>query len=120
MRHARDATTGQDAHAVAHLELFIRRLGDGDHPATVELDGDLDALLAGCPFLRRGTGDTAGDGAEDGTDDGALATTDFAAGDAAHGGAGHGTDTGFGAFKLYFTHRFHHAHLYFLNTARLF
>src|SRR3990167_4085397 len=104
VRHSCDATTGQDAHAVAHLERFIRRLGDGDHPATVELDGDFDAFLTGSAFFHRRTADTAGDGAEDGTNDGALAMTDFAAGDAAHGRAGHGADTGFGAFKLYFTH----------------
>src|SRR3970040_662545 len=119
MCHPCDATPGQDPHAFADLELFIRRLGDGDHPAAVEPDGDFNPRLAGGAFFHRGAGDAADDGAQDATYDLTFAAAHLAAGHAADHGSGGAADAGFGAFDLDFAHGFHHAHLYLLNPARL-
>ena len=123
MRNAGDATAGQDADAFSGAEHFIGTLGDGQEPAVIQLNGDLQTFVPRDAFLDRATGQAAGDGADDGADhsaDGAAtASAQRAAGDTADDCARTRANRRFGAFDLYFTHAFYDTQLDFLHLTRL-
>src|SRR5512138_3800692 len=83
MRYAGGGAVRQHAHAIADAEGLVGRLGDRDHAPGIELDRDLDALLARDCLLGRSAAQAAEHGADGCPDHAAAAAADAAAGDAA-------------------------------------
>src|SRR5512139_3898745 len=83
MRYPRRAAARQHTHAITDAEFLVGRLGDGNHPSRIQLDGDFHAFLAGYRFFRCRATQAAQHCADRRANDAALAAADRAAGYAA-------------------------------------
>jgi hypothetical protein len=93
----------------AGREIFVRFLGNCDGIPAIQLDNNLQAILARHPFLDRRAGNTAHHDTQNRSDRAPLAAADCAASDPAYCAAGYRADGGFGAFNLHRTHTIHYA-----------
>src|SRR5882724_3352439 len=109
------AATSEYAYTVADLELFVRRLCDGDQPAIIELDSNLQAGLTGQLLFSGRAEQTASHHAKYRANRTAFTATDIAASDAANHRASRRADRRLGAFDLHAAHAFNGGHLYGLG-----
>jgi len=65
MRYPRNPAATQNPYPLARSENLVRFLGDRDHPAAIEFDGDFQPLFARRSLLNRLACDTAADCAND-------------------------------------------------------